>query len=143
VEIAAPGFKYNFMDLQAAIGLHQLASLEEFNERRRALASLYDTLLGEVPEIERPAVPPWEHRHARHLFMTALKERGVGTGLHFRAVHTQPYYAHKYPEWTGRLPHTERASERICSLPLFPLMTDDDVGYVVAAIRDVLAHPRG
>jgi dTDP-4-amino-4,6-dideoxygalactose transaminase len=158
IEVAAPGFKYNFMDLQAAIGLHQLASVEEFNERRRALASLYDTLLGEVPEIERPAVPAWEHRHARHLyvvtlgdaarlgrdaFMTALKERGVGTGLHFRAVHTQPYYAHKYPEWTGRLPHTERASERICSLPLFPLMTDDDVGYVVAAIRDVLVHARG
>jgi len=157
VEIASPGFKYNFMDLQAAIGLHQLASVEEFNDRRRALAALYDTLLGEVPEIERPAVPAWDHRHARHLyvvtlgatarigrdaFMAALKERGVGTGLHFRAVHTQPYYAQKYPEWQGRLPHTERASERICSLPLFPSMTDDDVGYVVAALRDVLAHAR-
>jgi len=78
----------------------------------------------------------------RDRMMSELKARNVGTGLHFRAVHTQPYYADKYPQWPGRLPAAEWASERICSLPLFPDMTEEDVEYVVAAIKDVLAAAR-
>ncbi len=157
VEVVRPGFKYNFMDLQAALGIHQLASVDEFNRRRRELAALYQELFAEVEEISRPAAPAYDHFHTWHLyvvrvldgagmsrddFMAALKARNVGTGLHFRAVHTQPYYAGKYPEWLGRLPRAEWASERICSLPLFPMMTEDDVRYVVAAVKDVLAHER-
>ena len=157
VEVVLPGFKYNFMDLQAALGIHQLASVDEFNAKRAALARSYDELLAGVPELERPVAPPWDHRHTWHLyvpkvldaarigrdaFMAALKERGIGSGLHFRAVHTQPYYAAKYPRWIGRLPNAEWASDRILSIPLFPMMTDDDVRHVVAAIQDVLAHAR-
>jgi UDP-4-amino-4-deoxy-L-arabinose-oxoglutarate aminotransferase len=154
VEVILPGFKYNFMDLQAALGIHQLASVNEFNARRKDLAGLYDRLLADVPEIGRPGVPSYPHVHTWHLyvirvldragmtrddFMTALKARNVGTGLHFRAVHTQPYYAQKYPQWAKRLPESEWASDRICSLPLFPAMGEDDVRYVVDAIKDVLA----
>jgi len=157
VEIVLPGFKYNFMDLQAALGIHQLASVDEFNAARTALAALYHELLAEIPELERPGVAAYDHHHTWHLyvpkvldaagmsrdeFMAALRRRNIGTGLHFRAVHTQPYYAEKYPQWLGALPNAEWASERILSLPLFPLMTDDDVRHVVDAIRDVLAHPR-
>jgi UDP-4-amino-4-deoxy-L-arabinose-oxoglutarate aminotransferase len=149
-----PGFKYNFTDIQAALGIHQLASVGAFNARRAELAGLYQEMLAEVPEIGVPGVPPWEHAHTWHLyvvkvldaagmtrdaFMAALKARGVGTGLHFRAVHTQPYYARKYPKWAGALPEAEWASERICSLPLFPAMTEGDVLHVVAAIKDVLS----
>jgi dTDP-4-amino-4,6-dideoxygalactose transaminase len=158
VEIVLPGFKYNFMDLQAALGIHQLASVGEFNERRRALATLYDGLLAQVREIEPLALPAYDHFHTRHLyvvkvldearmtrdeFITALRDRNVGTGIHFRAVHTQPYYAAKYPQWVGRLPVAEWVSERLCSVPLFPLMTDGDARYVVDAIKDVLARRRG
>ncbi len=158
VEIVLPGFKYNFMDLQAAIGIHQLASVGEFNERRRALAALYDELLTQVPEIEPLGLPAYDHFHTRHLyvvkvldearmtrdeFIAALRERNVGTGIHFRAVHTQPYYAGKYPKWIGKLPVAEWVSERLCSIPLFPLMTDDDPRYVVGAVKDVLAQRRG
>jgi UDP-4-amino-4-deoxy-L-arabinose-oxoglutarate aminotransferase len=155
VEIVMPGFKYNFTDVQASLGIHQLASVDEFNQKRCDLAAVYDELLAEVPEIERPAVPPWDHLHTWHLyvvkvldaagltrdaFMNALKARSVGSGLHFRAVHTQPYYAQKYPQWLGALPNSEFASDRICSLPLFPLMEEEDVIYVVEAIKDVLAE---
>ena len=158
VEVVRPGFKYNFTDIQAAIGIHQLAALDEFNARRTELAALYQELFAAIPEIERPGVPGYDHRHTWHLyvvkvlaaaglsrdrFMAALKARNVGSGIHFRAVHTQPYYAHKYPEWMGKLPATEFASDRICSLPLFPEMTDDDARYVVEAVKDVLAHERG
>jgi len=157
VEIVLPGFKYNFMDLQAALGIHQLASVGEFNERRRALAALYDELLAQVREIEPLGMPRYDHFHTRHLyvvkvldeagmtrdeFIAALRERNVGTGIHFRAVHTQPYYAAKYPQWIGKLPVAEWVSERLCSIPLFPLMSDGDAGYVVDAIKDVLAQRR-
>ncbi|MEO7417914.1 MAG: DegT/DnrJ/EryC1/StrS family aminotransferase, partial [Thermoanaerobaculia bacterium] len=163
VEIVLPGFKYNFMDLQAALGIHQLASVDEFNARRIELAALYHELLAEVPEIGRPGVPAYDHFHTWHLyvikvldaaggtsnggtardnFMAALRARNVGTGLHFRAVHTQPYYRDKYPEVPGTLPKAEWVSDRICSLPLFPDMTEDDVHYVVDAIKDVLAHAK-
>src|SRR5664280_653014 len=111
VEIVLPGFKYNFMDLQAALGIHQRASGGEFNERRRALAALYDELLAQVREIEPLGMPRYDHFHTRHLyvvkvldeagmtrdeFIAALRERNVGTGIHFRAVHTQPYYCLLY-----------------------------------------------
>lgn len=157
VEVTMPGFKYNFTDVQASLGIHQLLAVEGRNARRSELAALYDELLAEVPEIRRPSVPGYAHTHTWHLYviqvldaaglsrdelMAALKERNVGTGLHFRAVHTQPYYAAKYPEWRGALPRAEDASERICSLPLFPLMTEGDVRYVVDAVKDVLAGRR-
>ena len=158
VEIVLPGFKYNFMDMQAALGIHQLASVDEFNARRRELSDLYDRLLAGVPEIEPLALPAYDHFHTRHLyvvkvldsagvtrdqFIAELKARNVGTGIHFRAVHTQPYYAARYPHWVGALPVAEWASERLCSIPLFPLMSEDDVRYVVGAIKDVLAHSSG
>jgi len=162
VEIVLPGFKYNFMDLQAALGIHQLASVNEFNARRIELAAIYHELFAEIPEIGRPGIPSYDHFHTWHLyvikvldaagitgpgnnrdnFMAALRARNVGTGLHFRAVHTQPYYRDKYPGVLGSLPKAEWASERICSLPLFPDMTEDDVRYVVDAVKDVLAHAK-
>lgn len=158
VEVMMPGFKYNFMDIQAAIGIHQLASVGEFNAKRRHLASLYDKALSDIPEIMMPQAPKYDHFHTWHLyvvklldsarvsrdtFIAELRARNVGTGIHFRAVHTQPYYAQKYPQWIGKLPRSEWVSERLFSLPLFPMMTEDDVLYVAMAIKDVLSHARG
>jgi len=96
-------------------------------------------------------VPAWDHQHAWHLFiirvdeaacgisrdalMEKLKAMGIGTGLHFRAAHTQKYYRERFPEVS--LPNTEWNSARICSLPLFPDMTDDDVTRVISALRQL------
>lgn len=157
VQVVMPGYKYNFMDLQAALGIHQLAAADEFNARRRALAARYLELFADVPELQCLEAPAYDHFHTWHLFvvrvresanigrdafLTELKQRNVGAGIHFRAAHEHPYYAQKYPHWLGRLPATEWASARLCSIPLFPTMRDDDVDYVVAAIQDVLAHAR-
>lgn len=65
--------------------------------------------------------------------MQALKEQGIGSGLHFRAAHTQKYYRERFPHLS--LPQTEWNSERICSIPLFPGMTDDDGRRVIVALR--------
>lgn len=158
MEVVEPGFKYNMTDMQAALGQSQLWKLDAFNRSRTKLAALYDELLQDIPEVGHLGVPAYPHLHTHHLyilfldterarmtrdeFVQALKERNIGTGIHFRAAHLHAYYQQtgRYP--VGSLPHTEWASERLCSLPLFPSMTEDDVRDVVAAIRDVLATRR-
>ena len=155
MEVVEPGFKYNFTDLQAALGLTQLAKLDAFNARRATLVKLYDELFREVPEITPLQAPAYPHKHTHHLyivmldidrvgltrdeFLAALKERNIGTGVHFKAAHLHDYYQRtgRYPR--GALPRTEWASDRLFSLPLFPKMTEADVREVVAILRDVLA----
>ncbi len=147
-EVIMPGFKYNLPDINAAIALVQLQKLPAINARREAIAARYLHELADTPLL--PLVQPaWPHQHAWHLFiirvdearcgisrdalMEQLKIHDIGTGLHFRAAHTHKYYRERYPQLS--LPATEWNSERICSLPLFPDMHDDDVTRVIAALR--------
>lgn len=147
-EVIMPGFKYNLPDINAAIALVQLQKLPAINARREAIAARYLRELADTPLL--PLVQPaWPHQHAWHLFiirvdetrcgisrdalMEQLKIHDIGTGLHFRAAHTHKYYRESYPQLS--LPATEWNSERICSLPLFPDMHDDDVTRVIAALR--------
>ncbi|WAY96746.1 DegT/DnrJ/EryC1/StrS family aminotransferase, partial [Serratia marcescens] len=76
----------------------------------------------------------------RDQLMERLKEVGVGTGLHFRAAHTQKFYRERYPQLS--LPNTEWNSARLCTLPLFPDMTDADVDRVVNALSSVVESLR-
>lgn len=149
-EVITPGYKYNLADINAAIALVQLNKLEQHNARRTEIAERYLAELVNTPYL--PLIhPQWAHKHAWHLFilridesrcgitrnefMGALKDKGIGTGLHFRAAHTQKYYRERYP--TLSLPDTEWNSDRICSIPLFPTMSDDDVSRVINALREV------
>jgi len=152
-EVISPGYKYNLADINAAIALVQLQKLEQHNARRKEIAERYLTELENTPFLPLTQ-PPWAHKHAWHLFilrvdeascgisrndlMEALKAKGIGTGLHFRAAHTQKYYRERYPALV--LPNTEWNSDRICSIPLFPTMTDDDVTRVIAALREVAGY---
>ncbi|WP_336993590.1 UDP-4-amino-4-deoxy-L-arabinose aminotransferase [Lelliottia amnigena] len=152
-EVISPGYKYNLADINAAIALVQLKKLEQHNARRAEIAERYRTELENTPFLPL-SQPPWAHKHAWHLFilrvdeascgisrndlMEALKAKGIGTGLHFRAAHTQKYYRERYPALV--LPNTEWNSDRICSIPLFPTMTDDDVTRVIAALREVAGY---
>lgn len=154
MNVVAPGLKYNMPDTLAALGLSQLKRLGAFNARRRALAAAYDAAFAEMPEILPLAAPAWEHVHAHHLyvirlatekigradFIAGLKERNIGTGIHFKPAHTHAYYREKYPDAWKTLPETEWSGGRLLSLPLFPGMREEDVGDVVEAIRDILAH---
>lgn len=151
--VVEPGLKYNMPDTLAALGCTQLAKLDRFNVRRTELADHYDAAFAEIPEIRPLAPPPYPHTHAHHLyvvrldtprftrdaFLAALRERNIGTGIHFKPAHTHPFYAEKYPDAGATLPATEWSGDRLFSLPLFPAMTDDDLQDVVAAIRDALA----
>ncbi|MEW6272224.1 MAG: DegT/DnrJ/EryC1/StrS aminotransferase family protein [Thermodesulfobacteriota bacterium] len=151
-DVLEPGFKYNFTDLQAAIGLHQLARLDELNARRRALAALYRERLADAPWVAPLATPSYAHEHAWHLMVVSLevealavgrddvlaelREAGVGAGLHFVPLHLQTLYRDMADP--ARLPVATDAHRRILSLPLFPEMRDEDVTMVVETLAKVL-----
>lgn len=150
-EVVEPGFKYNLSDIHASVAVVQLKRLAQMNARRAELAQRYLDKLQGSPYLPM-AVPAYPHLHAWHLFMIRvdearcgisrdalmerLKEQGIGTGLHFRAAHTQKYYRERYPHLS--LPNSEWNSARLCSLPLFPDMQDSDVDRVVAALFSLL-----
>ncbi|WP_413491531.1 UDP-4-amino-4-deoxy-L-arabinose aminotransferase [Morganella psychrotolerans] len=154
-EVVEPGFKYNLSDIHAAIAVVQLSRMDELNARRAQLAKLYHEALKGLP-VELLAVPDYPHLHANHLlmirvdkavcgidrdtFMEQLKAVNIGTGLHFRAAHTQKYYRERYPSLS--LPHSEWNTATLCSLPFFPDMQDSDVIRVTDAIRDILAEQK-
>jgi UDP-4-amino-4-deoxy-L-arabinose-oxoglutarate aminotransferase len=153
-EVLEPGYKYNMPDVLAALGLSQLARLDALNRKRAELAGRYRERLSEIEEVQPLRDPPYPIKHAWHLFivrldtdraglgrdefMEELKNRNIGTGLHFRAVHLQKYYLESFGTYRGMLPNTEWNSDRICSLPLFPEMTAEDVDDVVEAIKEIL-----
>ena len=155
-DVVMPGFKYNMMDLQAAIGLHQLARLEECLRRREAIWARYDDALADLP-VTRPAPVPANDLHARHLYtllvdpesgwtrdavMAALHAEGVSTSVHFRALHLHPYYAERYSLRSGMFPVAERVSTCTLSLPLSAGMTDEQVERVVWVLRRTLLRER-
>lgn len=139
-EIMLPGYKYNMMDMQAAIGIYQLKELGGFIDRRVELAGRYQEALSDWTQWTLPERPTYEHLHSWHIytplinadiarmnrdeFMQAMKERNIGTGLHYRAVHLYPYYRDVFGFKPGDFPCAENVCERIVSLPLFPSMTD-------------------
>jgi UDP-4-amino-4,6-dideoxy-N-acetyl-beta-L-altrosamine transaminase len=146
------GFNYRMTDLQAALGLSQLARLDEYVARRHALARRYDEALADLP-----VVTPWQHPDSYsglHLYVIrlqlerigrshrevfdALRAAGIGVNLHYIPVHTQPYYR-ALGFGPGQFPAAERYYAEAISLPLFPVMTEAQQAEVVAALRGALA----
>jgi UDP-4-amino-4-deoxy-L-arabinose-oxoglutarate aminotransferase len=151
-DIHTPGFKYNLTDIQAALGLAQLSRLEKLNSRRRQLADLYRRGLEGVEGLELPGVPAYAHTHAWHLFvikvlsmdrerfMQKLSEYQIGYGIHFPACHRLSYIQQRYKIKKGELKETERANDKLVSLPLFPDMKKEDVSYVCEAVQEILRN---
>ena len=156
-QVIYAGYKYNMTDLQAALGIHQLARLEKFIATRRKYAALYDQAFGGMPEIQTPVVRP-DISHAWHLyaiqlnlerltidraqFIEALRAENIGTSVHFIPVHLHPYYRDMLGYKPGDLPRAERVYERIISLPLYPKMTEQDVYDVIEAVNKVVSKHR-
>jgi dTDP-4-amino-4,6-dideoxygalactose transaminase len=157
-DILLPGYKYNMMDIQAAIGIHQLPKLDGFIDRRTEIAGFYNRELAGIEELALPRQAPYQQRHAWHLytplvrieklaidrgrFMEELKKLNIGSGLHYKAIHHHAWYRENMPVPDSDLPNASYASERILSLPLFPKMGDDDARDVVEAVKTVIATHR-
>ncbi len=154
-EVRYPGFKYNMTDIQAALGLHQLAKLDGFVERRTAIASRYTSAFDDLDAVATPAVFAGVH-HSWHLypirlragrlridrarFIDELARKGIGASVHFIPVHLHPFYRDRFGCGRGDLPVTERIFDGLVSLPLFPSMTDAEVGRVIDAVRSIVSE---
>jgi dTDP-4-amino-4,6-dideoxygalactose transaminase len=151
--------KYNLPDVNAAIGLRQLARLAEFNARRAALAARYFQRFRTDPPCElphpgyagdeaghswnmfAPLLPLPELRISRQQFREAMEARGIGTGVSYEAAHLATAFR-RFGYHRDDLPHTERIADTTVTLPLFPTMNDEDVDRVCEACAEILAAHR-
>jgi dTDP-4-amino-4,6-dideoxygalactose transaminase len=151
-EVVAPGYKYNMPDTAAALGIHQLRKAWRFLERRREIAQRYDRELAGLP-LRTPHVARPQDVHSWHLYVLQLEldaltigrdrfielmaERGIGCSVHFIPLHLQPYWRDRYRLQPEDFPVASDVYSRAVSLPIYTRMTDDDVGRVIAAVRDI------
>lgn len=144
------GYNYRMTELQAALGVSQMQRLDEYVGRRHELAKRYDELLADLP-----VVTPWQHPDGYsglHLYVIrlkldeiakthkqvfeALRASGIGVNLHYIPVHTQPYYqAMGFKQ--GDFPHAEQYYQEAISLPMFPLLSDKQIGEVVSVLANI------
>lgn len=153
-EVVAPGFKYNMTDVAAAMGGVQLTRIDEFVEKREALARRYDELLQGLPLILPPR-PRQGDVHAWHIYAIRLKEgtetldtrarfierlseAGIGTSVHYIPLHRQPYWRDRYNLDPAAYPQADLAYHQLVSLPLYTKMSLSDVDRVVTAIKTAL-----
>ena len=147
------GFKYNMMDLQAAIGIHQLLRVEPWWKRRRELNLRYREAFADLP-IDLPHDAPADCRHAYHLFpilidearagisrdafLDAMTVRKIGVGVHYLSIAEHPFYQDTFGWKVGDYPHAQRIGRQTVSLPLSPRLSDEDVQDVIDAVRGIL-----
>jgi dTDP-4-amino-4,6-dideoxygalactose transaminase len=154
-QILYPGFKYNMMDLQAALGLHQIQRANEWLKLREEIWRAYDAAFADLPLFLPPAAEP-DTVHARHLYtplidlervrcdrdaiLQALQRENIGTGIHFISLHLHEYYRKTFGFLPEDFPHARWISERTISLPLSPALSEQDVNDVIVAVRRVLQY---
>jgi perosamine synthetase len=151
-EVVRPGFKYNLTDIAAAIGIEQLKKSNAFAAARKKIAAAYNRGFSELPEIQTP-VCSLDVQHAWHLyviqlqleqlkitrdqFIEALKEKGIGTSVHFIPLHLHPFYREAFGYVPEDFPNATQAYQRIISLPIYPGMADRDISRVIEVVREV------
>jgi len=152
-QVVECGFKYNMMDIQAALGIHQLRRVEANWRRRQEIWQIYQRAFQDLP-LTLPAPPEEGTRHAYHLytvlvdsertgvsrdaFMGALTAENVGVGVHYRSIPVQPYYAERFGWKPEDYPNSVSIGEQTVSLPLSAKLTDEDVHDVIQAVRKTL-----
>ena len=156
-EILYPGFKYNLTDIAAAIGIEQLKKCNEFWETRQRIAMNYAKAFADLQEIQLPACRDGV-QHAWHLFVIqlnlerlkinrnqfieALREKEIGTSVHFIPLHLHPYYRDTFGYKPEDFPNASAVFDRIISLPIYPKMTEGNVRDVIVAVRQIVQEYR-
>jgi dTDP-4-amino-4,6-dideoxygalactose transaminase len=154
-QVVEAGFKYNMMDLQAAIGIHQLKRVEPYWKRRAEIWKRYDEAFASLP-LGLPAPPEAQTRHAYHLytvmvdekaagisrdgFLNAMTYNGIGVGVHYLSIPEHPYYQETFGWRAEDFPHAMRFGRQTVSLPLSAKLSDSDVDDVISAVRKIIAR---
>jgi len=154
-QVVECGFKYNMMDIQAAIGIEQLKRLEESWKRRQDIWAKYQQAFADLPVV-RPADPAEGTRHAYHLytllidteacgisrdnFLDAMTEEKIGVGVHYVSIAEHPYYRERYSWHPNSWPCAFKAGRQTVSLPISAKLSNDDVQDVILAVRRCLGQ---
>ena len=152
-DVVAPGFKTNMTDIQASLGMHQLRKLPTFHARRREIAQRYSDAFADVPALEVPTEregmrSAWHIyvlrlrlerlRIDRNAFIDALKDRNIGTSVHYKPLHMMSYYAERFGYARDAMPVSADAFARMLSIPLSPRLSDADVDEVITIVRELV-----
>jgi dTDP-4-amino-4,6-dideoxygalactose transaminase len=152
-QILLPGYKYSMMDIQAAIGIHQLKRVNKYHERRKEIWCTYNEAFKDLPmDIPFPEEENIKHSYclytilldseksniSRYKFQEKLYDRKIITGINFVSLHLHPYYRNTFGYKRGDFPNAEYVSDRTLSLPLSPKLTNEDVDYVINSVRNLL-----
>ena len=152
-QVLYAGYKYNMMDIQAAIGIHQLPRVDKYWERRHEIWNRYNEAFQDLP-IFTPAPIETNTRHAYHLytllldinkvnitrdeFLNEMTKKNIGVGVHYIALHLNSYYQKNFGYKQSDFPNAEWISDRTVSLPLSAKLTDEDMEDVIEAVRGIL-----
>ncbi len=152
-QVVYAGFKYNMMDLQASIGIHQLPRAEKYRKRRHVIWDRYNEAFKDLPAFTPAPVEP-DTKHAYHLytllldidrlkitrdqFLDEMTKQNIGVGVHYIALHLHPYYQETFGYRRGNFPNAEWISDRTVSIPLSAKLTDKDVEDVIIAVKRIL-----
>ncbi len=152
-QVVECGFKYNMMDIQAAIGIHQLARVEQNWLRRHEIWQEYQTAFSDL-RIQRPAEPAPDTRHAHHLytilidetrcgisrdaFLDRMAEAGIGVGVHYLSLPEHPFYQQRFSWRPDEFPHAMKIGRQTLSLPLSAKLADDHIERIIANIQNIL-----
>lgn len=151
-EIIAPGFKYNMSDIAASIGIHQLKKSDNFWKARKKVVEMYNSELTGTPGVTLPKEKQ-DTQHSWHLyiiridssitgihrdeFIEELKKRNIGTSVHYIPLHLHPYYKNKYDFKKNDFPVAEKLGEQILSLPLYPLLKEEEILRICDAVKSI------
>lgn len=152
-EMQALGFNYRMTDFQAALGISQMERLEQFRQRRLEIVKIYNKAFRGVPHFQIPSEKNLDdlcfHLYAARIdyaacgttraeFMRKLREKGVGSQVHYIPVHLQPYYREHFGYKPGDMPNAEAFYEQELSLPLYPDLTEQDIQTVIESVKECI-----
>jgi len=153
-QVTEPGFKYNMMDIQAAIGIHQLERVERYWKRREALWRRYNEAFAALP-VQTPADPDPRTRHGYHLytllideacagidrdgFLNAIQAQNIGAGVHYLSIPEHDYYRRRFGWNPDDYPNAKRVGRCTVSIPFSPKLTDADAADVIEAVTRIVS----
>ena len=146
------GYNYRIPDVLCSLGISQLNKLDQFIERRRQIAFIYDENFLAYNKYFTPLKQ--QYKSSYHIYIIklnldtlkvdrddifkALKKEGIGVNVHYLPIHLHPYYINNFKTYHGMCPNAEQIYKEIITLPIFPLMTENDIEDVISAVIKVI-----